>query len=326
VHEPGIGATIASVLAQGVQAVVVAVNNTDSQVTRLAAETVGDPRVRVVDLGAVPGRKAGALNRALAHVETDLVLVLDADTVLVRGWVRAALQQLDDPAVGAVGAVFSADSDAGWLRGCQAREWHRYAEEIDRTGRTFVLSGTAALIRTDVLRSVRYDEDSITEDFRLTVDLLEHGWKLRSPLACRSVTETMPTMADLFRQRRRWSLGAVQTVARVGWRPHTRVYWRQQAMLLLAVCSMSLFLTLTVLHGLSGNLGLSTVGSVAGLIFAAERTVTVWPMGWRHRMAAALLLPELAYTLILQAAHVAALLQFATGSSGQWHHVVPRKV
>ena len=45
--------------------------------------------------------------------------------------------------------------------------------------------------------------------------------------------------ADLFRQRRRWSLGAVQTVARVGWQPHTRVYWRQQAMLLLAVCSMS---------------------------------------------------------------------------------------
>lgn len=123
VHEPGIGATILSALEQGVVKVIVAINNNTDLVTENAALSLSDDRVHILNLGQISGRKAGALNRALPHVDTDLVLVMDADTTLTDNWLSAAIAELADPDVGAVGAVFTADSDKGWLRGCQAREW-----------------------------------------------------------------------------------------------------------------------------------------------------------------------------------------------------------
>ena len=61
---------------------------------------------------------------------------------------------------------------------------------------------------------------------------------------------------------------------------------------------------------------------LVGLLFAVERTVTVWEGGWRARLVAAPLLIELGYAIFLQAVYVKSLLDVATGRSKEWNSVV----
>ena len=273
-------------------------------------------------------KKAGALNQALATLNLttgDLVLVMDADTVMTAQWIERAWVELQDPQVGAVGAVFQADTGKGWLRGCQAREWHRYGVQISRTGKTFVLSGTAALIRWEALQDVRratgnyYDPSALTEDFAATINLLNAGWLLRSPVECETTTETMGTVPELITQRTRWSRGALQCVTRQGVTRVTRVYWWQQIVLMVAILVGVAAYALTVTGWALYGPRATWYAALILAIFWLERVVTVWGMGWRHRLVAALMVPELAYAWILQIAHMKAIWQHFTNAAETWH-------
>lgn len=328
----GLARTIASLRKQTAtvdRIVVASDNSTDDTVA--VARAAGAEVFETIDNTA---RKAGALNQALTRVrlgDEDLILVMDADTELTPTFVERALTELADPQVGAVGAIFRGDRPTGYLQTMQYMEWVRYAEQIDRTGKTFVLSGTAAVIRARAVRDVAaefgraYDPDSITEDMRMTLDLKQTGWQLRSPVDCRATTEMMPSVRLLFLQRRRWYLGAMQTVSRYGFTKVSLPYWGQQVMLTISVFMMTLYLSLTATSLAMGWFLLNPFWLAVGVVFAFERVVTVWSDGWRSRLIAALILPELVYALILQAAYLGAAYQHITRQAGTWNHVEPTK-
>lgn len=330
VVEPDVDATIRSLLAQTTRPdrIIVAVNNTTDSTTRRAAEAVGSPLVEVRELGHITGRKAGAINAVLETLPRHgFVMVLDADTEVAPGFIARALEDLADPAVGATGAVFGAEAATGYLSLCQRLEWVRYGEQIDRTGRTWVLSGTAGLIKWDALESVRarfgrwYDEDSITEDGRLSVDLKVCGWRITSPIECRSTTEVMPSWSLLVKQRTRWFLGALQTVRRSPLTRASAPYLGQQIMLGVSLLALWTLLALTVTTVAMGTAQLSLVWSLIGLVFVVERVVTIPDEPLKHKLFAALIIPEMVYALVLQVAFVRALAQFVTRSAGEWSHV-----
>ena len=58
---------------------------------------------------------------------------------------------------------------------------------------------------------------------------------------------------------------------------------------------------------------------LVGALFAVERTVTVWPGGWRARLLAAPLLIELVYAIFLQLVYVKSLIDIALGRSKHWN-------
>lgn len=330
VVEPEVHNTIRSLLSQTVtpDRIIVAVNNTEDPITRESAESVGSPLVEVIEFGYISGRKAGAINRVLETLPREgYVMVLDADTEIVPGFIERALQDLADDAVGATGAVFGAEEATSYLSLCQRLEWVRYGEQIDRTGKTWVLSGTAGIIKWSALESVRerfgrwYDENSITEDGRLSVDLKVCGWKITSPIACKSTTEVMPTWGLLVKQRTRWFLGALQTVKRA---PLTRAsfpYLFQQVMLGVSLMCLWVLLSLTMATLVVGTFHLSLFWSLIGLIFVVERVITLPGESWKHKVFAALIIPELVYSIVLQWAFVRALFQFISKSTGEWAHV-----
>jgi cellulose synthase/poly-beta-1,6-N-acetylglucosamine synthase-like glycosyltransferase len=335
----GIAATVGTVLAQTrpADAVLVIADNCTDDTERLAREAGAQTLVTVGN----SDRKAGALNQALAALDPtltddDAVLVMDADTLLQPDFIEVSTARLTGR-VGGVGGMFlgrPADTVLGLL---QRMEYHRYAREPRRHGgRCAVLTGTGTLFSVRALREVRaarlegrrlpagtgvYDTHSLTEDNELTLALRTLGWESVSSGAA-VVTDVMETVSALAAQRHRWYLGAMRNIVQYGRRLpwHLRwTYWRQQAGLLLASLSAVYYLVLlAVTVGITGSVSFSLPWLLPSVVLLVERTATVWPMGRRARWAAATVVPEQLYTLLLVGIHLGAALSLAGGRKGTW--------
>jgi cellulose synthase/poly-beta-1,6-N-acetylglucosamine synthase-like glycosyltransferase len=333
--------TIASLLSQShrpERVIVVADNCTDA--TAEVARAAGVEVFETVDNGL---KKAGALNQALALLlphqgENDLVMVMDADTVLDAGFVAAAVRRFtDDRALMAVGGLFYGEEGEGLLGQFQRNEYIRYARDIRRRrGRVFVLTGTASLFRPRGLRTVAesrgdalpgragdvYDTAALTEDNELTIALKSLGGLMISPEQCTVVTEVMPTWRALWAQRLRWQRGALENLGAYGVTPQTFRYWAQQLGIGYGVVALVAYLFMCAVTVVSVGgwiwfpfwLGL-------GAVFLVERVVTVWRGGWRARLLAATLLPELFFAAFLSVVFVKGAIDISLGRQATWKHV-----
>jgi cellulose synthase/poly-beta-1,6-N-acetylglucosamine synthase-like glycosyltransferase len=333
-----IAGTIASLLAQSSppnRVIVVADNCTDATV-QIARERGAE----VVESVGNTKKKAGALNQVLSVLlpdqgENDLVMVMDADTALDDGFLEAAVRRFtEDRALMAVGGLFYGDEGGGLLGQFQRNEYVRYARYMKRRrGKVFVLTGTASIFRPRALRAVTeargamipgergevYDTAALTEDNEITIALKSLGALIVSPAECTVVTEVMPTLGALWRQRLRWQRGALENIGAYGLTPATLRYWAQQLGLGYGVIALGAFFVLTVLMLVSVDtwvwfpfwLGI-------GGIFILEKVVTVWKGGWRARLLAVLLVPEMLYDMFLSLVHLRGNLDLTLGRKASW--------
>lgn len=340
-EEDRLGATLASLQAQDEppdRILVVADNCSDGTV-----DIARDAGVDVFETVDNEHKKGGGLNQALAQIlpdlgENDCAMIIDADTVLDQGYLRTARRRLtDDRALMAVGGLFYGEDGEGWLGQYQRNEYHRYSRDIARRrGRVYVLTGTASVFRSRALRTVAasrgtlipgtrgdvYDTAALTEDNELTIALKSLGALMISPTGCGVVTEVMPSWRALWAQRLRWQRGALENLGAYGITPQTLRYWSQQlgigygAIALLAYFAVMLIMALAVNTWIWFPFWL-----IVGLIFAVERVVTVWHGGWRARLVAITLLPELMYATFLNAVYVKGVADIALGRTATWQHV-----
>ncbi len=289
-------------------------------------------------------RKAGALNQTLEnYVNWSLpnlyVMVIDADTQIVSNWMAKAKTLVRLSGVhqsgyrqnhhkyDAVGSIFYSNRTRHptMLELCQHNEWVRYANKIKRDHRVFVLTGTCSLISARKLLAVHrkyhrfYDENSLTEDFAMTIDLKEVGAKLISPLSCVCTTKTMRHYSDLVRQRRRWYLGAIKLIMRRKLDHVTWPYVLQQIMLLISVFAFTTFLLMSALVYLTGGLHLTLFWSIAFVIFCTERVLSIWNEPVLDRFFAASMIPELIYSFVLQWAYLLAILAYFNHLEIYWN-------
>jgi cellulose synthase/poly-beta-1,6-N-acetylglucosamine synthase-like glycosyltransferase len=288
-------------------------------------------------------KKAGALNQVLADLlpglgHNDVVMVMDADTSLDQGFIAEAVRRFEnDRALMAVGGIFYGEQGHGLLGQFQRNEYTRYSRQINRRrGRVFVLTGTSSVFRPAGLRAVAaargrsipgrpgdvYDTFALTEDNELTIALKSLGALMVSPPQCTVVTELMPTWRALWRQRMRWQRGAVENIGAYGLTPATARYWGQQIGIGYGTIALYAFMLMMLLTVLAVDtwvwfpfwLGI-------GSIFVLERVVTVWRGGWRARVLAASLFPELVYDMYLSAVFVTGLFDITVGRRAIWGHV-----
>ena len=289
-------------------------------------------------------KKGGALNQALRDLlpgqgENDVVMVMDADTMLDQGFLASAVRRFtDDRGLMAVGGVFYGEEGHGLIGQFQRNEYIRYGREIRRRrGKVFVLTGTASLFRPRALRAVAahrghaipgvtgdvYDTAALTEDNELTIALKTLGGLMVSPQQCTVVTEVMPTWQALWAQRLRWQRGALENLGEYGTTPQTFRYWAQQLGIGYGVLALSSYLLLMAVMALSLDSWIWFPFWVGlGLIFSLERVVGVWKGGWRARILAATLFPELFYALFLNVVYVKGVLDISLGNQARWKHVV----
>jgi cellulose synthase/poly-beta-1,6-N-acetylglucosamine synthase-like glycosyltransferase len=318
---------------------VIADNCTDATV-RVAREH----GVEVVESVDNLEKKAGALNQQLKRLlpgtdERDVILVMDADSTIGPEFLEAGLRRLEeDPSLTAIGGLFDGEPGYGLIGQFQRNEYSRYQRVVARkSGRVFVLTGTASLIRAYALAAVAqargdlvpgvhgdvYDTRAMTEDNELTLALKSLGAKLTSPRACHVTTELMPTWRALWRQRLRWQRGALENIGAYGLTRATALYWAQQLTLAYGVIALNSFLLLSLITLLAADelAPPSLFWTVIGVVFVVERVATVWSAGWRARAMAAVIFLELGYALFLQACFVASLAQVFTGKKAGWNYV-----
>ena len=172
------------------------------------------------------GGKARALNVACALIDTELVLTVDADTLLEPEALRAMRDAFAvDPALvaatGVLTPVCGPSSQGRLLQWFQTYEYvrnflSRYAWM--RVGGLLLISGAFACYRRRALLAVGgFDPDCLVEDYELTHRLRDHAgrrgvvWHTGVVGAARARTDAPSTAGSFLRQRRRWFGGFLQT-------------------------------------------------------------------------------------------------------------------
>jgi cellulose synthase/poly-beta-1,6-N-acetylglucosamine synthase-like glycosyltransferase len=163
----------------------------------------------------------------------------------------------------------------------------------------------------------------LTEDNELTLAIKSLGGLMISPSACAVVTEVMPNWRALWAQRLRWQRGAVENLGSYGLRPSVTRNWAQQLGIGYGIVAIAAYLLLTLLMVLALDHWVWFPFWIGvGLVFVLERVVTVWRGGWRARLLAGTLFPELVYAMFLNLVYVKGILDIAVRREAGWQHLV----
>ncbi len=172
------------------------------------------------------GGKAEALNRAMALLSEEVVLTVDADTLLDGDAIRAMRDAFagDAGLVAATGVLLPV-CDASL--GGRLFEWFQTYEYLrnflsryawSRMDSLLLISGAFAGFRRAPLIEVGgFDMDCLVEDYELIHRLKRHGvlhgrgWTTAVLGDARARTEAPATLGAFMRQRRRWFGGFLQT-------------------------------------------------------------------------------------------------------------------
>lgn len=219
-EEKGIESTLRSLLASTHrQLQIVVIDDGSSDRTATIAESVRDPRVNVVR--QANAGKAEALNAGLRQARYNIVVMVDADTVLEPDAIRRLIQPLAHPAVGAV----SGNTKVGNRRGLLGRWQHlEYCFGFNLDRRMFevlecmiTVPGAIGAFRRDAALGVGgVSTDTLAEDTDLTMALWRAGWRVVYEETAVAWTEVPTSLRQLWRQRYRWCFGTLQA-ARKHW-------------------------------------------------------------------------------------------------------------
>ena len=210
-----IEATVRSILANDHPLEVLVVDDGSTDGTADLIESLQLPRVRV--MRQRNSGKPKALNAGIRAAHHEIIIMIDGDTVFEPDTVRLLAQPFADPQIGAVaGNVKIANRDE--LIGRMQHIEYVVGFNIDRrvqdvTGSIATVPGAGGAFRRKALLEVGgMSTDTLAEDTDLTIALGRAGWRVVFEERARAWTEAPATMAQLWKQRYRWSYGTMQAM------------------------------------------------------------------------------------------------------------------
>ena len=339
---PQILESLQSVVVQTIKPdrIIVLINNCEDD-TAIICEKAG---VETAFVPPNPDKKAGALNWWLdRHLEEqaddDLLMVMDADTVLKPDFLENALRYVAK-GYHAVGGVFLGKEGGNFVGMMQRNEYARYARDVQRrNGRTLVLTGTATVFTARCLKDVVlgrqlgvipnsvedggrigvYDTKALTEDNELTFAILHLGYAIIAPEECGITTEVMGTWRDLAKQRERWKRGAIENNQHYGLTRYTWNYWRLQVWGQIGIIITMVYLATLGWAIATNNLHFYLIWIVVTGVYAVERFATVVKRrGILQGLVGAVIFIEMPYDIFLQAVQMKAILASTFRTTARW--------
>ncbi|NGN70278.1 glycosyltransferase family 2 protein [Streptomyces sp. A7024] len=214
-EEEGLPATLESVLNQTLRPdEVIVVDDASTDRTGAVARSYG---ATVLRPPANLGSKAKAQNHALPHCTTDLILAVDADTVLAPDYLERVAPAFDDPQVAvAAGNVQTRHTRTLWERGRSTEylfgfHWHRPIQHA--AGSPMVCSGCCSVFRrTDLAAAGGFPERTIVEDMDYTWSQQIAGRRALYVSSAVAWAADPEHLTYLRKQLRRWMAGFCQNV------------------------------------------------------------------------------------------------------------------
>ena len=163
------------------------------------------------------GGKWAALNYGILFSKGEIILTVDADSLVSRTALIEVVKSFQDPEVTAVAGNVKVLNRNTLLTRCQALEYitdiNIAKRPFDLFGSTMVVPGVFGAFRKKVLKGTgAYDPDTVTEDFDTTIKALKSGGVVQAISSAYAYTEAPETLIDFYNQRLRWYGGALQVM------------------------------------------------------------------------------------------------------------------
>jgi cellulose synthase/poly-beta-1,6-N-acetylglucosamine synthase-like glycosyltransferase len=163
--------------------------------------------------------KAASINRVLSLIETDLTVIVDADTELETTFIEKACREFSEKDIVATcGFVIPSESSSNTLIKNARLVEYLYSQTTLKKGQNminglFVLSGCCSVFQTSILQQLGIPEDTVTEDLDLTWLLELNGYRTSIIDAYASTVEPKGLKAYIS-QIRRWYMGFFQCLSK----------------------------------------------------------------------------------------------------------------
>jgi cellulose synthase/poly-beta-1,6-N-acetylglucosamine synthase-like glycosyltransferase len=181
-------------------------------------------RIRPFHRTGGKGGKAAALKDAMELVETEVILIFDADYIPGSGLIKQLVVPFFDPEVGGVmGRVVPLNVGTNLLTRLLDLE-RAGGYQVDQQARMNLRlvpqhGGTVAGVRRSALREIGgWNDNTLTEDTDLTYRLLLAGWKTVYQNRSECYEEVPETWTVRTKQIMRWAKGHNQALATYGFR------------------------------------------------------------------------------------------------------------
>jgi cellulose synthase/poly-beta-1,6-N-acetylglucosamine synthase-like glycosyltransferase/peptidoglycan/xylan/chitin deacetylase (PgdA/CDA1 family) len=249
------------------------------------------------------GGKWRALNTAYKYVTTDIVVAIDADTVLRKDAIRKLVAPFHDPKVGAVAGNVKVGNRLNILTRLQGLEYitaqNLERRAFDKINGMLVVPGAIGAWRVAAVREAGgYSGDTLAEDADLTVSIQRSGYSVRFVEDAISVTEAPATLLPFLKQRLRWTLGMMQ----ICWK-HRACITERRVIGLVSLTDLQIFGILFALLAPLADLVLITTIGVAISEFLAGRP-PLDPNASYILIAGYVLLPLMDILLAITAVHL----------------------
>jgi cellulose synthase/poly-beta-1,6-N-acetylglucosamine synthase-like glycosyltransferase/spore germination protein YaaH/peptidoglycan/xylan/chitin deacetylase (PgdA/CDA1 family) len=272
--------TVTSVLLSDltdIQVIVVDDGSTDRTLELLQSNFGKNEAVQIIH--QVNRGKAAALNNAMSHAHTDIVVTIDADTEIESDAIPKLLRHFSDPKVGAVAGNVKVGNRSRWLTRWQALEYitsqNMEKRAFDLLNCITVVPGALGAWRKKAIEDTGgITADTVAEDADLTIAIRRLGWRVTYDEESIAWTEAPETPGALIRQRFRWTFGTLQSF----WK-HNDTLFRPKYGTLGWIALPNIFVFQIVLPLISPLLDLLFLGSLI-LWGLAQLHITQIPQLW----------------------------------------------
>lgn len=164
--------------------------------------------------------KARVLNHGLELAAHELIVTIDADTLLETGCLISLVEHLTaaSPETKAIaGSVLVANHDESWITRAQQWDYFHGIAAVKRMqgmyNGTLVAQGAFSIYRKSALIEAGGWPDTVGEDIVLTWSLLRKGYKTGHAEDAVAWTHAPTTFRGLANQRKRWARGMIEALA-----------------------------------------------------------------------------------------------------------------
>jgi biofilm PGA synthesis N-glycosyltransferase PgaC len=195
---------------------IIIIDDGSTDLTKIVASGYEKNGVKV--LSKPNGGKAAALNYGLQFAKGEIVITIDADSMIARDAVDEIVKVMaSDPDIAAVAGNIKVLNSNSLLTRIQELEYIMAISTIRRAfalfGSVMVIPGAFGAFKKKMVKEVGgYDVDTMTEDFDITIKLLKTRGAVSSSSTGKAYTEVPVTWKALYKQRIRWGTGTFQTI------------------------------------------------------------------------------------------------------------------